>query len=242
MKRGTSKRFQLHLDKRIVISFLTNSNHMGKIALYRAIRIRQRIITGNVLDFGCGAKPYESLFKNCKSYIGVDIEISGHDHESSFVDYFYNGETLPWGDSEFDSVVSFEVFEHLPDPRKSVEEIKRIMKPNGTFLLTVPFLYGEHETPYDFQRWTSYGLVKFLSEVGFKDIEITKLNQTPAFALQLFVNIFMNKIMYNRLQFWRFLFIPLICFCNLVLLILKLVLPTTSWFYSNLLVTAKKTD
>ena len=49
---------------------------------------------GKLLDVGCGSKPYEKLF-NVMAYIGIDIEISGHNHSSSKVDKFYDGKKIP---------------------------------------------------------------------------------------------------------------------------------------------------
>ena len=47
-----------------------------------------------MLDFGCGQKPYESLF-SVEEYVGLDIEVSGHDHTNSKVDTYYDGKNIP---------------------------------------------------------------------------------------------------------------------------------------------------
>ncbi len=223
-----------------LISLLTDSNHMMASALRNAIHENRLKIHGDVLDFGCGSKPYIQEFKHCETYIGVDIEISGHNHETSLIDIYYDGSHLPWPDETFDSVVAFEVFEHLPDPAKSLQEIKRVLKSNGVLLITVPFLYGEHEIPHDFQRWTSFGIEKFFEDMDFTDIQVSKINQTPVFAIQLFINVFMNKIKYHESRLLRVPFVPLIIVMNLSIGILQTLLPKTPWFYSNILVTAKK--
>ena len=46
---------------------------------------------GDILDFGCGSKPNEALFTRAKSYVGIDIQVSGHVHKDSKVDYFTMG-------------------------------------------------------------------------------------------------------------------------------------------------------
>lgn len=223
-----------------IVALLSDSNFMMKNALINEISNQKLKIQGNVLDFGCGSKPYEKFFKHCTSYIGVDVEISGHNHLNSSVDIYYDGKFLPWPDSHFDSIVSFEVFEHLSNPVETVREIHRVLKSEGTLLITVPFVYGEHEIPFDFQRWTSYGIRKFFEESAFLDIEIIKLNKSPAFALQLFVNIFMNKISYSNKRLLKIIFVPINLFINLILIFLKFVLPKTPWFFSNMLIIAKK--
>ena len=105
-----------------------------------------------VLDFGCGSKPYENLFINIDEYVGCDIEVSGHDHLDSKIDYFFDGKNLPFIDDRFDSVVSFEVFEHIFNLPEILKEINRVTKTSGNILISVPFAWGEHEVPYDFAR------------------------------------------------------------------------------------------
>ena len=83
------------------------------------------------MDFGCGSKPYESLFVNAKKYIGIDVEVSGHNHKDSKVDVFYDGKTLPFADKSFDAVVCFEVLEHIFNPDEAITEIRRVLKGDG---------------------------------------------------------------------------------------------------------------
>lgn len=48
------------------------------------------LLKDELLDFGCGSKPYESLFVNVSKYTGVDIENEAHNHSNEKID-FYNG-------------------------------------------------------------------------------------------------------------------------------------------------------
>jgi len=136
--------------------------------------VHQQAITGKVLDVGCGSKPYQGCFPLVSTYIGIDVETSGHDHENSKVDVFYDGMSIPFTNEIFDSVVCFEVLEHVKDPKTILEEINRVIKEHGSLLISVPFLFGEHEEPYDFQRFTSFGLVKLLNDVGFNVVSLEK--------------------------------------------------------------------
>ena len=106
---------------------------------------------------GCGSKPYENLFVHADKYIGCDVEVSGHNHSDSKIDYFFDGKKLPFSDGTFDAVVSFEVFEHVFNLPEILTEINRVTKEKGTLLISIPFAYGEHEIPYDFARYTSFG-------------------------------------------------------------------------------------
>jgi SAM-dependent methyltransferase len=45
---------------------------------------------------------------------------------------------LPFGDGSFDRVVAAEVLEHIPDDRRAIEELVRVLRPGGTLAVTVP--------------------------------------------------------------------------------------------------------
>lgn len=126
------------------------------------------------MDFGCGSKPYESLFLNASSYIGVDIEVSGHSHLNEKIDVFYDGKTVPFPGNNFDNVFCSEVMEHVFNPDESLREINRVLKPGGKLLLTCPFVWAEHEAPYDYARYSSFGIKHLLERNGFKVLQQKK--------------------------------------------------------------------
>ena len=129
---------------------------------------------GIVLDLGCGTAPYkEEILKIADEYIGVDWESSLHDRSN--VDVFADlCKTLPFDDNYTDTIVSFQVLEHLPEPALFLTECYRILKPGGRFLITVPFMWHVHEEPLDYFRYTRYGLEYLLKQSGFANIEITE--------------------------------------------------------------------
>ena len=71
-----------------------------------------------------------------------------------------------------DDVLLTQVLEHLPDPARVLAELNRVMKPGGTLWLTAPLFYAEHERPYDYFRYTRYGLHRLLKQAGFRVREI----------------------------------------------------------------------
>ena len=161
-----------------------------------------------MLDFGCGSKPYEILFSGCDEYLGVDLQISGHDHSGSKVDFFWDGITLPFEDDYFDACVSFEVFEHVFDGQKVLGELRRVLRPGGTLLITTPFVYGEHEVPFDFARYTSYGLRHLLSQAGFQVKLVEKLGDESLAIGQLLVDFVSSRV--PRLKYVGFVLKALI--------------------------------
>jgi SAM-dependent methyltransferase len=165
-------------------SLFINPFYLIRKELFRNIRSFAPRIKGRLLDFGCGRKPYENLFQ-VQEYIGVDIEQTGHDHANSRVDVFYNGRELPFADNTFDSLFCSEVLEHIFNPDEILPEINRVMKPGATALITVPFCWNEHEVPYDYGRYTSFGITHLLEKHGFKVIELKKSGNFIRVLLQL---------------------------------------------------------
>lgn len=130
----------------------------------------------DILDVGCGLRPYERFFKGCK-YIGIDVEASGRDSNNKIPDKFYDGLHIPFGDNSFDIAICTEVLEHCIDPEKLLSEIYRILKKDGILFFTMPFIWGEHETPYDFRRYTSFGIKRKIEDAGFEIIQISKITR-----------------------------------------------------------------
>lgn len=209
--------------------------------LFTNIRQLSQHISGHTLDVGCGSKPYQDLFENATKYIGVDIQTSGHCHADSNVDVFYDGQHLPFPDNDFDSVVSFEVFEHIFNLPTVLGEIRRVMKPGGRLLVTIPFAWAEHEAPYDFARYTSFGIKHILESAGFRVIESRKAGTNVLAAFQmLLAYLFLNTRPRNRWLGHLHQF-AIIFPANLIALALNRVLPKSSDYYLNNIVLAEKT-
>ncbi|MEK7641489.1 MAG: class I SAM-dependent methyltransferase [Patescibacteria group bacterium] len=128
----------------------------------------------SILDVGCGIKPYEQLFKG-NEYTGIEVSESGHDRGAMDADLFFDGKNIPFPAEKFDIVIASEVFEHVEYLPELTKDIHRVLKPGGTLFLSMPFVWPEHEKPYDFQRFTSFGHQKLLKECGF---EIKKIEHT----------------------------------------------------------------
>ena len=131
-------------------------------------------LEGNLLDFGCGSKPYKQYFTHIQNYVGLDIEQSGHSHKNEQIDVFYDGKTIPFNDNHFDGIFSSEVFEHVFNIDEVLQELKRVLKPNGKLLISCPFAWPEHEVPYDFARYSSFGIKSILQKNGFVILEQKK--------------------------------------------------------------------
>ncbi len=148
-------------------------------------------LNGKLLDFGCGSKPYQSLF-TVEEYIGLDYEKTGHDHRNEQIDVFYDGKTIPFPDQYFDSILCSEVLEHLFDLNAVLSEMNRVLKDKGKLLVTCPFVWTEHEVPYDFARYTQFALKDIFEKAGFRILEYSKQGNFVEAITQLRVLYFLE--------------------------------------------------
>ena len=95
---------------------------------------------GELLDIGCGAKPYRALAKNVDRYIGMDIE-AGPDVDLVLVP----GQPIPLPDASQDVVTCIFLFHELPpEVRRGVTaEIARVLKPGGLFVFIDSMQMGD---------------------------------------------------------------------------------------------------
>jgi len=196
-------------------------------------------LSGRLLDFGCGRKPYEHLFQ-VNEYIGIDMEQTGHEHGSSKVDIFYDGKHIPFPDNSFDSVFCSEVFEHVFNLDEVIVEIKRVMKTNGNILITVPFCWNEHEVPYDFGRYTSFGIKHILEKNGFEVTELRKSGNFARVNFQLWALYFFSLVNTRNAVLNYILRMILIIPVNIVGTLLLPLFPKNDTLYFNNIVVAKK--
>lgn len=162
---------------------LKNGAYYARNELLKAVKNYAHYINGKTLDVGCGKKPYKSLFSSSE-YIGLDFE-GAHDHSDEDIDVFYDGKEFPFKDNEFDSVVCTQTLEHVNNPNDLVKEIHRVLKSEGILLLSVPFIWGEHEKPHDYTRYTSFGLKYLLEQTGFDVLKQYKTLQDIRAIYQL---------------------------------------------------------
>jgi len=223
-----------------LIGLLANPFYLIRRPLHRAIAAEAHRVAGRVMDFGCGSKPYRALFAHAQEYVGVDIEVSGHDHKNSAVDVFYDGQTLPFPDGHFDGVVSFEVFEHVFNLPAILAEIRRVLKDEGKLLISLPFAWDEHEVPYDFGRYTCYGLRHVLEHEGFRVVTLRKSGNYVSAIAQLWIA-YLHQRISPRWKPLKLMFQLLVVFPNtLVGLVASKILPRSDLLYSNLVVLSEK--
>lgn len=173
------------------LGVMVNPFYFARSGLRDAMAQLAPMLTGRLLDVGCGSKPYQSLFA-VDAYIGLDID-SEASRQAGVADYFYDGKTFPFDEASFDCVLCNQVLEHVFNPDEFLGELMRVLKPGGRLLLTVPFVWDEHEQPYDYARYSSFGLRALLEKQGFHIIQHKKLGADASILFQL-ANAYLYKI------------------------------------------------
>ncbi len=156
---------------------------LEQASIDQALHAASRYFTGFLLDVGCGARPYAPLAEqNGCRYLGVDLALSAVPPPDVCAD----SARLPFHDGTFDTVLSTQVLEHVPDPFAMVREAARVLKPGGYLVLTAPQVWPLHEEPYDYYRYTRYGLEHLVRNASLEVVTITERGGGLLALAQLF--------------------------------------------------------
>ncbi len=136
---------------------------------------------GKVLDVGCGDMTLSKLMPEF-NWTGLDINTT--QSEGKAVEHNIDNPPYPFDPSTFDTVVCSEVLEHMFNPLGINKEIRRIIKPTGTYILSTPNFnwvdnwFNHHENlmadltkpwTYEHIRQYSFGShEQLLDQAGFK--------------------------------------------------------------------------
>ena len=173
-----------------------NPFYLARRGLARAVQSYSKVLHGKLLDVGCGTKPYRSAFV-VDEYIGLDID-NEYSRKRGIADEFYDGRIFPFLENEFEAILCNQVLEHVFNPDEFLSEIYRVMKPDEKMLVTVPFVWDEHEQPYDYARYSSFGLKALLEKNGSDVIAHEKIGSDASIIFQL-----INAYLYKVTQHWN---------------------------------------
>ncbi|AJF62702.1 MAG: hypothetical protein QT11_C0001G0560 [archaeon GW2011_AR20] len=133
-------------------------------------------VYGITLDVGAGKSPFKNFFKDVTKYIRLDK----FDHNTK-PDIIADASKIPLKNNSVDSVVCFQLLEHVQDPQRVIDEIYRVLKKNGTCLLTTHMATALHGEPYDYFRFTKYAL----KDILFKKFKYVKVEANGGALLSI---------------------------------------------------------
>ena len=143
--------------------------------LRREVQRVARHVHGRLLDVGCGCQPYrELLAPRVDRYVGFDVPPEQWHGASTRADVYGCGRELPFRDRSFDTVVCFQVLEHVSEPWRILDQAARVLRPGGRLILTTPQHFHVHGAPDDFFRFTRHGLVALAERAGLLTVECTE--------------------------------------------------------------------
>jgi SAM-dependent methyltransferase len=154
-------------------------------------------LSGSVLDLG-GEKDagYLSFIQGNFTTIAVNID------EDAKPDIFHDLEK-PLDmikDASYDHVLAMNVLEHIFNYQKFLDEAVRVLKPNGTLVVIVPFLFPVHPSPNDYWRFTHMTLRREFENRGLSEIAITPLG-TGVFSARY---VMLDRLLPNPLRIFNY--------------------------------------
>jgi SAM-dependent methyltransferase len=173
---------------------LFSENYLARKPIEKAVQDFARLFdTGKkILDVGCGEKPYAHYF-TCQ-YVGLGS------FQKSKADVIADAWNTEFPDNSFDGILLNQSLEHIEKTAETIREVKRILKPGGRVLVTVPQTMPNHgyplssqKAPYqnfdtgqmrywkeDYWRFTKFGLVSL-----FRDFTIEKAVESNSYVTTL---------------------------------------------------------
>jgi len=142
-----------------------------------------------VLNIGAGGDIGKTLMRHAArqqfQVVALDIDEQRHpDIAGDICAYDFKGQ-------QFDTIVMAEILEHIHSPHLALENVHRVLKDSGRLILTVPFIFPIHDQPYDYYRYTRYGLAYLLRH--FRDVSITERNSWTETIDVLSARLIMDK-------------------------------------------------
>lgn len=143
-------------------------------------------LSGIVLDIGCSDMYLKEYISKNSKYIGLDYLTTASKLYTTSPNIYADGQSLPIKSNSISSVVILEVLEHISNPLICINECYRVLEHGGKCIISTPFLYPIHDAPFDFTRWSKFGLNKILEESGFKIKKISPLGKIPQSSAIIF--------------------------------------------------------
>ena len=129
------------------------------------------LFKGKVIDIGGKKNGSRGKFKppldQLESWQFLNID------KKTNPDYLCDATNIPVKDEFFDTIIATEILEYISDPIKFLQEAKRVLKKDGTIVITTPFMHAVHaDLQNDRHRFTSNYLKEICNRFKFKSVSI----------------------------------------------------------------------
>ena len=137
---------------------------------------------GCILDLGCGTGGVLRHLTAFGTAIGIDPapEAAQYCRRRDLPMVVGSGMELPFADKSFDVVLALDVIEHVPDDVALLREARRVLRPDGVLLTTVPalpWLWSSHDdVNHHYRRYTLRTLKRSLQAGGFRPAKVSYYN------------------------------------------------------------------
>jgi SAM-dependent methyltransferase len=177
------------MDEHLMRTMLDVDEHhwwyRGRRRIIRAELDRLTLPAGaRVLDAGCGSG------RTLQELTGYGTEVYGLELDPEAAEAARSRghgevrigrlEELPYEDDRFDLITCLDVVEHTPDDRVALRELRRVCKPAGWLLVTVPAypaLWSLHdEANHHFRRYQRHTLHAAATDAGWRVCRMTSFN------------------------------------------------------------------
>ncbi len=169
--------------------------------------------TGTLLDVGCGGSPYRQLLNPQCNYIGIDIKnnayfVTGTSNNNEILSFDENG-NIPLPNNYVDAILCTEVFEHVFNYEQLIQEIRRVLKPEGKLIVTIPWSARYHYIPNDYFRYTPSTLKIIFNK--FRKVDIRPRGTDLTSICAKIIVLCARTITKNPFESknWRSFFLPL---------------------------------
>ena len=182
---------------RYYLKYFGSESYYKNGLLLECVEHFKHLMKGRLLDLGCGNKPYSVIYNEvCDSSVGCDVPFSLHKKAEVEVLCFAEDIDKHFEAGSFDCVLCTEVIEHTVNDRKTISNIYNLLNKEGNLIISAPFTYVLHESPYDFRRYTLYGLISLLEEHNFKVCSAFSMGATFSSGFYIFYYSFTKTFFY----------------------------------------------
>lgn len=168
-----SASFKKKKSGKYVMKYFGADSFYKNSLLLECVQHYKNLFKGNLLDLGCGNKPYSWIYKEvCDYSVGCDVPFSLHKNAEVEVLCLAEDIDRHFDKNSFDCILCTEVLEHTVNDRKVIENVNLLLKENGYLVISAPFTYVLHELPHDYRRYTYFGLKNLLEENQFEVLSV----------------------------------------------------------------------